>query len=328
MTKNHGMKTGLLLALAACAVEPSPAPDASEPGVGAWDVNGAALSKLATPCVYEGGTVKKLTVTLVDGESALINVTAKGVLQVNGDNCTATATNKSAVKSIAVNLADGFAPDGRGVRVLLDYSGGAFVAAGTTAPVVVTLGGRGQDEVWLPTTGKADFVNVGADGVLSVGSSNTKKDVALAKVGSLTLALGGGADVLTAGAATLPIAVYGGADAVVLATGSANDILDGGAGDDRLSGGAGDDWLDGGDGDDTLDGEGGCDGYFGGPGADTNLDDEATARLVQVELNFAKGREGCESRAAASLARQRGATRRRRAGAGRAVARRPARRER
>jgi formylglycine-generating enzyme required for sulfatase activity len=140
-------------------------------------------------------------------------------------------------------------------------------------------------------------VTVGADGVVSVGTSatNTKKDLALAKVGVLQLALGAGADVLSAGAAPLPIAVYGGADNDVLATGSANDILDGGDGDDTLKGGAGDDWLDGGGGDDTLDGQGGCDGCFGGLGADTNLDDEATARIEQVEFNFAKGREACES---------------------------------
>ncbi|MFM2152615.1 MAG: hypothetical protein RL199_1050, partial [Pseudomonadota bacterium] len=75
----------LSLALAACAAERAPAPEASEPGTGAWDVSGAALAKLSTPCTFDGGTAKKYTVTLVDGESALINVSAKGVLQVNGD---------------------------------------------------------------------------------------------------------------------------------------------------------------------------------------------------------------------------------------------------
>ncbi|MFM2152817.1 MAG: hypothetical protein RL199_1252 [Pseudomonadota bacterium] len=288
---------GLMLLLAACAAETAPAPEASVAGTGAWDVNGAALAKLSTPCTFDSGTAKKFTGTLVDGESALINVSAKGVLQVNGDNCTSTETKKSVVKALAIKLADGFEPDGRGVRVLLDYSGGALVTAGTTAPVVVTLGGRAQDKVWLRTTAKPDYVNVSADGVVSVGTSatNTKKDVALAQVGGLSLTLGAGADVLTAGAAKLPIAVYGGADNDVLATGSANDILDGGSGDDTLNGGAGDDGLDGGEGDDTLDGQGGCDGFFGGAGADTNLDDEPTGRIEQVELNFAEGQETCGS---------------------------------
>jgi formylglycine-generating enzyme required for sulfatase activity len=284
----------LTLALAACAAEPMP--EASEPGTGAWDVNGGALAKLATPCTFDG-TTKKFTVTLVDGESALVSVSSKGIVQVNGDACTSTETKKANVKSIDVKLADGFTPDGRGVRVLLDYSGGALVMAGTTAPVVVTLGGRAQDKVWLRTTAKPDYVNVSADGVVSVGTSatNTKKDVALSQVGALSLTLGAGADVLTAGAATLPIAVYGGGDNDVLSTGLANDLLDGGDGDDTLNGGVGDDWLDGGDGDDSLDGQGGCDGFFGGAGADTNLDEEPTGRIEQVELNFAEGQEACGS---------------------------------
>jgi N-ethylmaleimide reductase len=42
---------------------------------------------------------------------------------------------------------------------------------------------------------------------VGTSATNTKKDVALAQVGALTLVLGTGADVLTAGAATLPVAM-------------------------------------------------------------------------------------------------------------------------
>ncbi|MFM2153422.1 MAG: hypothetical protein RL199_1857 [Pseudomonadota bacterium] len=299
---------GLLAAISAsCAggeTPPAASAGPSEPGAGPWNADGGALARLATPCTFDNGTSKKFTVTLVDGESALISVSAKGALLVNGDNCTTTETKKSVAKAIDVKLADGSAPDGRGVRVLIDYSGGALVTSGTTAPVSVTLGGRPQDEVWLRTSSKPDFLNVTATGVVSVGSSatNAKKELALTKVGGLSLFLGAGSDVVKAGDATLPISAYGSADNDTITTGSANDLLDGGDGDDVLSGGAGDDALIGGDGDDTLDGQDGCDGYDGGTGVDTNLDDQSAAKVDGVEANFGKGRATCGVVAGASCA--------------------------
>ncbi|MFM2153314.1 MAG: hypothetical protein RL199_1749, partial [Pseudomonadota bacterium] len=216
----------------------------------------------------------------------------------NGDTCTPTATLKSAAKFITVTLKDGdtATADGRGVRVLLDYSGGPLVTSGTTtAPVSVTLGGRTQDEVWVRTSSKPDFVNVTAAGVVSVGTSatNTKKDIALTKVGGLSLFLGVGADVVKADGATLPIKAFGAADNDTITTGSGRDLLDGGPGDDTLTGGAGDDTLVGGDGDDTLDGGDGCDSYDGGDGVDTNLDDQSAAKVEGVEADFAKGLVAC-----------------------------------
>ncbi|MFM2152254.1 MAG: hypothetical protein RL199_689 [Pseudomonadota bacterium] len=269
----------------------------SEPGTGAWNADSGALAKLETACTFDNGTAKKFTVTLIDGESALISVSAKGALQVNGDKCTATETKKSVAKAIDIKLADGFAPDGRGVRVLLDYSGGALVTAGTTtAPVTVMLGGRPQDEVWLRTTSKPDFINVTAAGVISVGTSatNTKKDIALTKVGGTSLFLGAGADAVKAGDAKLPITAYGSSDNDTITTGSGNDLLDGGDGDDVLTGGSGDDKLLGGDGDDTLDGQGGCDNYDGGAGVDTNLDDQSASKVENVEADFSKGLAACD----------------------------------
>ncbi|MFM2151673.1 MAG: hypothetical protein RL199_108 [Pseudomonadota bacterium] len=290
---------GLLAAvLASCGGQAAPAASAgpSEPSAGPWNADGGALAKLATPCTFDNGTSKKFTVTLIDGESALISVSAKGALQVNGDNCTTTETKKSVTKAIDVKLADGFSPDGRGVRVLIDYSGGPLVTSGTTtAPVSVTLGGRPQDEVWVRTTSKPDFVNVTAAGVVSVGTSatNTKKDIALTRVGGLSLFLGVGADVVKAGDATLPISAHGSADNDTITTGSGRDLLDGGPGDDTLTGGAGDDTLVGGDGEDTLDGQDGCDAYDGGSGVDTNLDDEAAKKVDSMEADFSKGRFSC-----------------------------------
>jgi hypothetical protein len=220
---------------------------------------------------------------------------------VNGDVCvTSGAVKKNSVRALVVKLEDGAtAPvDGRGVRVMLDYSGGALVTAGaTTAPVTVTLGGRAQDEVWVRTSSKPDFVNVTATGVVSVGTAatNPKKDIALTKVGGLSLFLGTGADVVKAGDATLPITAYGESDADVIAAGSGNDLLDGGDGDDTLVGGVGDDMLVGGAGDDTLDGQGDCDAYDGGGGVDTNLDDQSAAKVDSVEADFARGRSWCWS---------------------------------
>ncbi|MFM2153315.1 MAG: hypothetical protein RL199_1750 [Pseudomonadota bacterium] len=296
-TKMRAGAALLAMAVAACGgAEPVDVPGPSEAGTGAWDANGGALAKLATACTYNA-TSKTFAVTLLDGESALISATKANSLVVNGDTCTPTATLKSAAKFITVALKDGdtAAADGRGVRVLLDYSGGALVMAGTTAPVTVTLGNRAQDEVWVRTTGKADFVNVTSAGIVSVGTSatNTKKDIALTKVGGLSLFLGAGADVVKAGDATLPISAYGAADNDTITTGSGRDVLDGGPGDDVLTGGAGDDTLVGGDGDDTLDGQIGCDGYVGGAGVDTNLDDQSAAKVEGVEVDFARGLAAC-----------------------------------
>jgi Ca2+-binding RTX toxin-like protein len=303
--KTGGM--GLLAAmLASCGSETAPAASAgaSEPGAGPWNADGGALAKLATACTFNSST-KTFAVTLLDGESALISTTKTGSLAVNGDNCTATATSKSVAKAITVTLKDGDAvvADGRGVRVLLDYSGGALVTSGATAPVSVALGGRPQDEVWLRTSSKPDFVNVTSAGVVSVGTSatNTKKDIALTKVGGLSLFLGAGADVVKAGDATLPISAYGSADNDTITTGSGRDLLDGGPGDDVLTGGTADDRLVGGDGDDTLDGQGGCDGYDGGSGVDTNLDDQSAAEVEGVEADFVKGREACIAGSAGAL---------------------------
>ncbi|MFM2153762.1 MAG: Bifunctional hemolysin/adenylate cyclase precursor, partial [Pseudomonadota bacterium] len=295
---------GLLAAvLASCGSETTPAASSgpTEPGAGLWNADGGALAKLATACTWTGTATSSgtFTVTLVDGESALVSATTAGTIAVNGDACVASgAVKKSAVKSLVVTLKDSatLPSDGRGVRVLLDYSGGAFVTAGTTAPVSVSLGNRPQDEVWVRTSSKPDFVNVTAAGVVSIGTSatNTKKDIALTKVGGLSLFLGAGADAVKAGDATLPISAYGSADNDTITTGSGRDLLDGGDGDDTLTGGVGDDTLVGGDGDDTLDGQGGCDGYDGGDGVDTNLDDQSAAKVEGVEADFSKGQPTCQ----------------------------------
>jgi formylglycine-generating enzyme required for sulfatase activity len=303
------------LALAACAADPVAVPEASEPGTGPWNADGAALAKLATPCAFTGtattpGTFK---VTLFDGESALITATSTGAIAVNGDACVSSgAVKKTAVKSLVVTLKDSATvpSDGRGVRVLLDYSGGALVTASTTtAPVSVTLAGRVQDEVWVRTSSRPDFVNVTAAGVVSVGTAatNTKKDIALTNVGGLSLFLGAGADVVKAGDAALSVTAYGSADNDTITTGSTNDLLDGGDGDDVLSGGAGDDTLIGGNGDDTLDGQDGCDGYDGGAGVDTNLDDQSAAKFDGVEANFGKGHPGCRTPGSGDGLREAGA---------------------
>jgi hypothetical protein len=75
MAWSRNLGGGLTFLLAACAAETAPAPEANDPGTGAWDVKGGALAKLATPCTFDGGTPKRFSVTLVDGESALIHVT-------------------------------------------------------------------------------------------------------------------------------------------------------------------------------------------------------------------------------------------------------------
>jgi hypothetical protein len=301
MIRNVKVRAALLaLAVAGCRVAETPdSAGPSENGTGAWDADGGALAKLTTACTFNS-TTKTFAVTLLDGESALISTTKTGSLAVNGDTCTPTAISKSVAKAITLTLKDGdaSAADGRGVRVLLDYSGGALVTAGATAPVTVTLGGRPQDEVWVRTSSKPDFVNVTSASVVSVGTSatNTKKDIALTKVGGLSLFLGAGADVVTANSATLPIKAYGGADGDTLSSGAANDILDGGDGDDTFKGGAGDDMLVGGAGDDTLDGGDGCDSYDGGEGVDTNLDDQPAAKVEGVEADFARELNACTSK--------------------------------
>ncbi|MFM2153227.1 MAG: hypothetical protein RL199_1662 [Pseudomonadota bacterium] len=307
----------VLLGLAAGCVEvaaPSPAADAD------WNPGAGSLSPLAQSCAYNASpTSQVFTVTLEDGESALLSAASDKSLSVNGRSCFTTAVPMSRIKRIEVVVASG-TPAVRGVRVLVDQSAGPLLkgsgykpAAGASAAVPsmagvqVRLRGFPKDELWIRGTPKPDFLTwvqttdvPGTGAVSTEKPSNSKttaqrvRDVAVDGAGSVTFFAGAGDDVVDASGATVPVLLFGGAGADTLIGGAQGDRLSGGEGDDALSGEAGGDLLEGDEGDDLLDGGEGCDGADGGPGVDVSSDGGDASWEGAVEASFASSVGECE----------------------------------
>ncbi len=205
-------------------------------------------------------TNKTLTVTLVDGTSNTVVISAPGgILKVNGYTCTGpspsftplTTTNvtklvvtgtANADKVILDTLAGGFgsitASAGSGISI--DFAGGSdtFMARGSASADTWTMGssaaGDHYAEITADKVGDVKMVAVEAISV-SLGSGNDSFTGAGSPAGASAISsarLTAGVTSLLAVGAAVPITVFGG---------DGNDTLQGGAGDDVLWGGVGDD---------------------------------------------------------------------------------------
>ncbi|MFM2152155.1 MAG: hypothetical protein RL199_590, partial [Pseudomonadota bacterium] len=265
----------------------------SESGVvpsGEWDSARAALAPLATPCTLDGS--KTFTVTLRDGETALIGLDAtKQSLLVNDVACVAgSAAKVSTIAALKVVATRASTDVLLGARVLLDFTAPFLAGTATASKISVDLGGS-VDELWVRTGALADVVtfrpDTAAPSTAVVALKATTRDIDVRKAGRAAFFLGDGKDTFTS-TVTIPLRVYGEEGDDTLSTGSGVDLLDGDAGADVLTSGAGDDVLVGGDGPDRLNGQGGCDSYIGGDGVDTLKDDlEAVSWVDGVEINAA-----------------------------------------
>ncbi|MFM2153571.1 MAG: hypothetical protein RL199_2006 [Pseudomonadota bacterium] len=288
----HPITALLGLALASCAVGSNESP-ASDPDAAAWDPSALAAPAAAAACTADGST-KKMTITLADGEVAL--VATKTSIFVNGkaQRCPGASVDAAFGGNVAANIkfidikGPATPPDAataKGVKVMLDGSTTSLPAGTSTASFVnVTLSGGARDEVWVRTgTGNdavawlkdADASKI-RDGIVSLGlvggskadKNQPRKDIVVKGAGGLVFFLGAGNDTLAAGDAKIPLRVFGGDGNDTLTTGDANDLLQGSGGNDTLNAGKGNDLLQGSDGNDTLNGNDGDDGLDGGTGDD------------------------------------------------------------
>jgi Ca2+-binding RTX toxin-like protein len=278
---NARLGTALALAVGITACGTS---EPSEPTrVGGFDpelgFDPAELTAIGGTVTYSvtGTTSGQMTVTLADGDIALIARRTDGLITINDQPVagayaatipTGTPTGTAAVvKKITISSPSaGVANE----HVVVDFVNGTFSLGTSTSPGFdVNLQGGTGDKFTIrgrPDSTAVDNIRAGATAInySPSATADTVRDVLYAGVETLQFALGGGADVFSGegsvanpvlgGATTVPVRVFGG---------DGNDTLRGGDGDDFLSGGAGNDvfWMG------TADD--GADVFSGNAGTDT-----------------------------------------------------------
>lgn len=278
---NARLGTALALAVGITACGTS---EPSEPTqVGGFDpelgFDPAELTAIGGTVAYSvtGTTSGQMTITLADGDIALIARRSDGLITINDQPVagayaatvpagtpagTAAVVKKITITSPMAGTAD--------EHVVVDFVNGTFSLGTATAPGFdVNLQGGTGDKFTIrgrPETTFIDNVKVGDTAInySTTAAGDTTRDVLYAGVETLQFTLGGGNDVFSGegsatnpvlgAAVTVPVRVFGG---------EGNDTIRGGAGDDHLEGGAGNDvfWMS------TSD-DGG-DTFVGGAGTDT-----------------------------------------------------------
>ena len=143
----------------------------------------------------------------------------------------------------------------------------AIVGVGLVGSTLYVIGGNGNDEVEIETSG-------GSSPRLVVEFELNDRDqpdqsFLVSQVQNIVILLAGGNDEAKIESdVTAPALIDGGAGNDRLAAGSGNTTLLGGTGDDRLDGGSGVNRLEGGDGNDSLYGRSGNDTLLGNSGND------------------------------------------------------------
>jgi Ca2+-binding RTX toxin-like protein len=162
----------------------------------------------------------------------------------------------------------------------------AAATGAATAANIVSLG-SGDDRLYVAydILGSGDVTNIftgtDADGTFGYFSIDGVVKITFSGAEFLTVATGGGNDVILG---------LGGNDDIV--TGAGNDIVHAGAGDDTIDGGAGDDFLYGEGGSDEFAPESGADHIFGGDGDNDILNVDFSASSVGVTSFDAAGAAG------------------------------------
>jgi Ca2+-binding RTX toxin-like protein len=255
----------LSLALTGCAAEEA-GNNAHEGEIDDWgddqkypELGGAysALTALAGTCAYDT-TTNVVTVNSTGAQTILIGKRAvDSALLVNGVACS-TATTKT-MKKLVVTTTGSVAE-----VLVIDFLGGLFApatAVAGAAGIDINLGG-GTDAVRIRGTSGKDAMYMGSDN--SIGfNTDAFKDITMAGVESVAVALASGDDIFSATNAASPTVTKGVSGSsslpLTLSGGAGNDDITGGAGIDTLNGGLGNDSLSGGLAADILNGEAGDD---------------------------------------------------------------------
>jgi Ca2+-binding RTX toxin-like protein len=232
-----------------------------------------AISATFARC--ESASVPRIEIHLKDGENDL-NTTAPRAIVADGIGAT---------KNLLVGGPFGDQLEGSGGEDLVFGSGGPDVVAGGGGGDDVR-GGAGDDQL---TGGTGDDILLGAEGADSI-SGGPDSDLAsygdrvqpvTVTIGSQFLADDGEEGERDSVGADVENVEGGAGDDLLIATGEAENKLDGYVGDDRLFGLGGDDLLEGNFGDDTLEGGLGSDRIDGGDGlADVASYASATASVT------------------------------------------------
>ena len=217
-----------------------------------------SLLALTGTCAYDS-TTNVATVTSTAAQTIIIGKRAvDSALLVNGATCGSPVATTKAMKKLVVT-------GGAANEVLiLDFLGGVFAPAVATASaggIDVNLGAGTNDLRIRGTSGKDTFY-MGSDNAISF-NTDAFKDITMAGVPTVSVALASGDDTFSATNAAAPTVKNGisGSTSLLLTIsgGAGNDTLTGGTGIDEVSGGLGNDILSGGLGADVLNGEAGDD---------------------------------------------------------------------
>jgi Ca2+-binding RTX toxin-like protein len=203
------------------------------------------LAPLQSPCVFTAAT-GALVISLGAGEQGFLELRATdGALLANGDPCMSVGNVLPMAKSTSARSAT-IVGDNSGNEVFtLDFAVGMFLRGSASGPAIsVDLGGNASDVLQVRLSSMPERVTGGVNGWDLSGDG--VRDLVFTGVAALTVTLGGGNDVFTAGGggvfgapspASLPLTVYGGSGDDLLVGGDGNDTLYGDTGNDTLNGG-------------------------------------------------------------------------------------------
>jgi Ca2+-binding RTX toxin-like protein len=298
---SHGLIVVAAVLGTSCASEDETALDSNQDEV---DL-GVALEGLGTnftECTAADSTAfvaasKQLTIPLTANKDAVLSV-VNGKIKVNGWQCsTAAVVGPPAVAAFDLTSTNVnkiiFSSAAATNKIVVDMLPGAFgnIFSGTGGVVVQ---GTGMS-VGVRGTGAANNVKVGQEGTGGTGpfyfelSGDARADVKIeGNPGSMSFALGDGADTFSAQGQALTTTALGGS-AVTGDLTTENVSVFGGLGNDTLKGGLGDDTLNGGEGNDTFTTsagsvDDGSDLYVGGTGTDTV---DYSGRTVALNVSIA-----------------------------------------
>lgn len=224
------------------------------------EIGGAyhALTALTGTCAFDSST-GAMTITSTAAQTVIVGKRAvDSAVLVNGATCGSPAATSKTTKKITLTGGTG------DEVVILDFLGGLFAPGISTASGIDINLTSGTDEVRIRGTSGKDAFYMGADNSIGFNSDNFK-DITLANVDAVAVALAAGDDIFSATNAVAPTVTKGVSGAVpstmvlTIHGGAGSDKLTGGDGADTLTGGEGNDTLSGGLGADTLNGEAGAD---------------------------------------------------------------------
>ncbi len=264
------------------------------------------ITALSAACTWASTGSGTVTITVDDGETAIVSRNTAGTIFVNSQTCTGSGTTATSSNTKIINISSQAANESE--TVIIDYSFGTFglgtTTAGTTG-IRIDLGTSGTDAVKIRGSENADNYSLGKDTYYYIAANtDSYPDVVMLNTpDTIVISAGPGADRVYAGggygtgnAVDMTLTIYGGEGNDTLTGGTAADTIKGGTGNDLITGSTGDDSLYGEGGNDTF-GEGssnsGTDYFSGGDDTDTvDYSSRTLALTISITGTGASGVSG------------------------------------